>query len=128
VRAFPASAPSLAAVAAATNDFQVNAEDPQSVDGSSPIYSAEDRDVTPPSIRHPQLPPPLFSGVQEDMNTIELIISEAGTVERVRLLSTPKRMADMMLLSGAKTWEFEPASRFGQSVRYRLLLTWAATP
>jgi outer membrane biosynthesis protein TonB len=62
------------------------------------------------------------------MNTIELIVSETGFVERVRLLSTPKRMADMMLLSGAKNWEFEPALKDGQSVRYRLELSWAATP
>ena len=62
------------------------------------------------------------------MNTIELIVSETGTVERVRLVSIPKRMADMMLLSGAKNWEFEPAMKDGQSVRYRLELSWAATP
>ena len=79
-------------------------------------------------MRHPQMPAPLLSGVQAEVNTIELIISEAGTVERVRLLSRPRRMADMMLLSGAKTWEFEPASKRGQSVRYRLLLSWDATP
>jgi hypothetical protein len=121
---------SLVAPAVATADVQANPDGVRSGRDaeSSQIYSSEDRDVTPPGIRHPQLPPPLFSGVQEDMNTIELIISETGTVERVRLLSPPKRMADMMLLSGAKTWSFEPASRQGQSVRYRLLLTWAATP
>jgi outer membrane biosynthesis protein TonB len=62
------------------------------------------------------------------MNTIELIVSETGSVERVRLLSTPKRMPDMMLLSGAKNWVFEPALKDGQSVRYRLELSWAATP
>jgi hypothetical protein len=94
----------------------------------TPIYSSADSDVTPPEIRHPQLPPPFLSGVQADVNTIELIVTEAGNVERVRLLSPPRRMADMMLLSGAKTWQFEPASRAGQSVRYRLLLSWTATP
>jgi TonB family protein len=62
------------------------------------------------------------------MNTIELIVAEDGTVERVQLLSTPKRMADMMLLSGAKNWQFEPAVKDGQPVRYRLELSWAATP
>ena len=92
------------------------------------IYSSADTDVTPPAMRYPQMPPPLLSGVQTDLNTIELIITEAGTVERVRLVSTPRRMADMMLLSGAKMWTFEPASRGGQPVRYRLLLSWNATP
>ena len=93
-----------------------------------PIYSSADQDVTPPEIRQPQMPAPLLSGVRAEVNTIELIISEAGTVERVRLLSRPRRMADMMLLSGAKNWSFAPASKDGQSVRYRLLLSWDATP
>jgi hypothetical protein len=37
-------------------------------------------------------------------------------------------MADMMLLSGAKNWEFDPALKDGQPVKYRLELSWAATP
>ena len=84
--------------------------------------------MTPPAFLHPQLPSPFLSGLQPDMNTLEVIVSETGSVERVRLLSTPKRMADMMLLSNAKNWEFEPALKDGQAVRYRLELSWAATP
>ena len=59
---------------------------------------------------------------------MEVIISEVGTVERVRLVSPPKRMPDMMMLSGAKIWQFQPASKDGRAVRYRLLLSWPATP
>ena len=59
---------------------------------------------------------------------MELIISEDGTVEQVKLLSDPKRMTDMMLLSGAKTWRFDPARREGTPVRYRLVFMWEATP
>jgi hypothetical protein len=95
---------------------------------ATPIYSRRDPNVTPPALLHAQLPSPLLSGFQPDMNTIELIVSETGSVERVRLLSTPKRMPDMMLLSNAKNWEFEPAVKDGQAVRYRLELSWTATP
>jgi hypothetical protein len=95
---------------------------------SPPIYSVADLDVTPPAFMHPQLPAQFLSGLRPDMNTIELIVSEGGIVERVRLVSTPRRMPDMMLLSGAKNWTFEPALKDGQSVRYRLELSWAATP
>lgn len=91
------------------------------------IYSGADPDVTPPAMIDASLPPPLLSEVRE-VNTMELLISERGLVERVRLISKPRRMADMMLLSGAKTWKFEPALKDGLSVRYRLLLSWAATP
>ena len=62
------------------------------------------------------------------MNTIELIVSETGSVERVRLLSTPKRMPDMMLLSNAKTWTFNPALKDGRPVRSRLVLSWFVAP
>jgi len=121
-------APRVPSRAGVQTDATAERSDIDDVGDSSPIYSSADPDVTPPEMRHPQMPAPLLSGVQAEVNTIELIISEAGTVERVRLLSRPRRMADMMLLSGAKTWEFEPASKRGQSVRYRLLLSWDATP
>lgn len=98
------------------------------VSDPSRIYTSADPGVKPPELRWPQLPPPLLTGVRGDVNTMELIISERGAVERVRLLSQPKRMPDMMLLSGAKTWAFQPASKQGQSVRYRLLLSWDAAP
>lgn len=93
----------------------------------STIYSSADHDVQPPMIIDASLPGPILAGVNPT-NTMELVISEQGVVERVRLVSEPHRMADMMLLSGAKTWRFEPASLDGRSVRYRLRLSWAATP
>jgi hypothetical protein len=34
----------------------------------------------------------------------------------------------MMLLSGAKTWRFQPASLSGEPVRYRMVVSWSATP
>jgi len=108
---------SSGAVATSRNAFEV-----------TPIYSQSDSNVTPPAFLYPQLPPQTLSGFQPDMNTIELIVSETGTVERVRLLSTPKRMPDMMLLSNAKNWVFEPALKDGRTVRYRLELSWTATP
>jgi len=84
--------------------------------------------VEPPEISFPQLPAPLLMGIRAEVNTIELVVSEAGTVERVRLVSPPRRMADMMMLSSAKTWRFEPASKQGISVRYRLVVSWNISP
>ncbi|NOT25189.1 MAG: hypothetical protein HOP16_03705 [Acidobacteria bacterium] len=91
-----------------------------------PVFSRSDPDVVPPVFLSLQLPGQVMGGVRPEMNTIELVVSETGTVERVRLLSTPRRMADMMLLSGAKNWEFKPALKDGQAVRYRLELSWTA--
>jgi outer membrane biosynthesis protein TonB len=58
---------------------------------------------------------------------MEIIIGGNGSVERVRLVSQPRRMTDMMLLSGAKSWRFAPASKNGLPVRYRMAFAWAAT-
>jgi hypothetical protein len=36
-------------------------------------------------------------------------------------------MTDMLLLSGAKLWKFEPATKDGQPVRYRTTVSWQTT-
>ena len=51
-----------------------------------------------------------------------------GSVERVQLVGDPSRMPDMMLLSGAKTWRFAPATKDGEAVRYQEILTWMGRP
>ena len=57
---------------------------------------------------------------------IELDISPTGAVDRVRLISPAMRMTDMMILSAAKTWIFQPASQDGQPVPYRMTLKWVS--
>ena len=71
---------------------------------------------------------PLFRGMVPDMNTMEMVVSEQGRVEQVRLLTPAKRMTDVLLLSGAKTWKFAPAVRDGQPVRYRTMFSWPSIP
>jgi hypothetical protein len=94
------------------------------------IYSRDDGDVQPPVMVSPQLPPPLMVGTPSEgvLNRMELVVAADGTVERVRLMDTPRRMADMMLLSGAKLWKFTPAVRKGEPVRYRTIVSWSAFP
>jgi len=94
------------------------------------IYSQDDADVVPPSLVLPQLPMPLVTVEHRapTVNSMELLVSADGSVERVRLVDGPRRMPDMMLLSGAKTWKFEPARKDGVPVRYRTVLSWTVTP
>lgn len=94
----------------------------------SPIYSPDDPDVTPAVLLSTKEAGPVLRGMHSDMNTMELIVSELGRVEEVRLLSPAKRMTDMLLLSGAKTWRFSPALRNGQPVRYRTMFSWPTVP
>jgi len=61
------------------------------------------------------------------VNTMEVVISKLGRVEEARLTAPPKRMTDMLLLSGAKMWKFTPAMKDGQPVRYRTMVSWETT-
>jgi hypothetical protein len=93
------------------------------------IYTSADAGINPPKMLYPQLPPPplVVSTSDNSVNVMEIIIGGNGSVERVRLVSQPRRLTDMMLLSGAKSWRFAPASKNGLPVRYRMAFAWAAT-
>jgi hypothetical protein len=99
-------------------------------DAEDRIYSGADADVRPPTMRFPQLPPPLMiSSTRPDLvNRMEILVAPDGSVERVQLIGSPARMTDMMLLSGAKLWKFSPATKDGEPVRYRTFVTWSGFP
>ena len=59
-------------------------------------------------------------------NALELLITETGVVQRVKMLSPPARMPDIMLLSAAKNWKFQPALKDGRPVSYRLTFNWVS--
>jgi hypothetical protein len=91
------------------------------------VYSAQDRDVIPPQTDE-KLPGPTISAWTTRRNVMEVIVSQTGAVERVRMVTPPQRMPDMFVLSRAKVWMFKPAMKDGRPVRYRLLLTWEVNP
>jgi hypothetical protein len=91
------------------------------------IYSEQDRDVVPPYTSE-ALPGPTISSWTTRTNAMEVIVSETGAVERVRMVRVPQRMPDTFVLSRAKVWKFTPAMKDGRPVRYRLLLTWEVNP
>ena len=94
------------------------------------IYTSADEGISPPKMLYPQLPPPplVVSASSHNVNVMEIVIGGDGSVERVKLVSPPRRLTDMMLLSGAKSWRFAPASKNGLPVRYRMAFSWATTP
>jgi outer membrane biosynthesis protein TonB len=55
-------------------------------------------------------------------SVFDLLIDQYGHVEQVRLVSPANRFRDRILVSAAKAWQFQPATRDGQPVRYRLRL------
>jgi outer membrane biosynthesis protein TonB len=62
----------------------------------------------------------------ESLGRIELIIAADGSVESVKLVGSPYHVQSAMLLSAAKAWQFQPALKEGQPVRYRKTIWIAA--
>jgi outer membrane biosynthesis protein TonB len=60
------------------------------------------------------------------LGALEIVVGVDGLVVSARLVPTSNRYQDRMMVSAAKTWRFAPARRYGQPVRYRLLMpiTW----
>jgi hypothetical protein len=82
-------------------------------------------EIVPPRLLDPvRLPSWAQPADRMSTNIIELDIAATGSVRRVRLLSPPARLTDMMILSAAKTWLFEPASSGGRAVPYTMTLNW----
>ena len=107
-----------------TQPAEVLAIEPVLADES--IYTAADVDVSRPSPHPSHIPWQWPHGVSRT-ETLEVVISQRGEVERIKLVSPPRRMVDVMALSAAKMWTFDPALKDGAPVRYRLVLTPGAT-
>ena len=102
-----------------TTAFPGNSTEVAVPDGER-IFSSSSEGVSPPVGVRPQLPRELPADLTPDQLTrLELIVSEAGTVDSVKLLGTPRTVHDFMFVSAAKAWLFQPALKDGQPVRYR---------
>jgi hypothetical protein len=107
-----------------TQPTEVLAIEPVRADES--IYTAADVDVSRPNPHPSHVPWQWPHGVSRT-EMLEVVISQRGEVERIKLLSPPRRMVDVMALSAAKMWTIDPALKDGAPVRYRLVLTPGAT-
>jgi outer membrane biosynthesis protein TonB len=86
------------------------------------LYSSTDAGVEPPAWRSPPVSASQLAGSTTHVPALELIVGPDGTVERARLLRSSRHLPDMMILSSAKMWKFEPARLDGEPVRYRLVV------
>jgi TonB family protein len=85
------------------------------------IYTADMDGVVPPVLIRPQLPSRPQSDVSpEKVGILEIVVSTTGAVERVQLISPSNRYYDRMIVAAAKAWPFEPATKDGRPVRYRM--------
>jgi TonB family protein len=89
------------------------------------IYTALDKDVTPPvptSQRLPQWPSGLMTFLPAATGLLELVIDETGRVESVALRQSLNRIYDALLVEAAKAWRYKPAVKEGQPVKFRKLV------
>jgi periplasmic protein TonB len=87
------------------------------------VYSAGADGVEPAVLLRPHLPsrPPASVTVRE-LGILELLVSQTGGVDQVRLVSSEARFHDRMIVAAAKSWRFQPATKDGSPVRSRVLI------
>jgi len=90
----------------------------------TPIYSWTSEGVSPPTMVLPRMPAAAFPEPGDDLNDrpyLEVLVNEQGSVDAVRLRGN-LRSSDVvrhgMMMAPAKAWQFTPATRNGQPVRY----------
>ena len=83
------------------------------------VYTAEDQRVTPPVTIRQGLPQPPSDMVTGSQGAVEVVISEAGTVERVVMRRSLGSRYDRLVLETARQWKYEPAMFEGRPVKFR---------
>lgn len=97
--------------------------------GSALLYSDGAPGVVPPVAVRPQLPSDLPAGLTDaEIGRVELTIGIDGLVEVAKIVGTPPTIHESMLLSAAKAWRFQPATRNGVPVRFRTVIAVARGP
>jgi len=83
-------------------------------------YTAQDEEVSPPALLRPRLPQVPPTGVRlAELPRVDLVVTQSGEVEWVRLWPANVGVHSAMMLSAIKNWRFEPARKDGRAVRYR---------
>jgi tetratricopeptide (TPR) repeat protein len=111
----PAPAPVSAVTAAA-------APAPAAAPAERRIYTSDDADVKPPIELQRQMPSWTPTSATQKISTfkgaVRVVIDEKGMVESADMLSSVYPTYNVLLLKAAKTWRYQPATRFGAAVRY----------
>lgn len=86
------------------------------------VFDAGDDKVRPARLLRPQLPEIPLGTPLEALGMFEFVVNTRGTVDRIRLVRSPvdRQYRDIMLMPAAKAWIFQPATKDGSPVRYRL--------
>jgi TonB family protein len=83
------------------------------------VYSAEDREVTPPVIVNQALPPFQGTIIASRTGMLDVLISETGEIESAVMSQTVTSAYDRLALNAARMWRFKPAMVNGVPVKFR---------
>ena len=88
------------------------------------VFGEDDSDVTRPIPIYPRQLGRLPAGTQpSDVGVIEVVVNEFGKVESTSVVNPPRSLDEALVmtmsLSAVKSWQFHPALREGQRVKYR---------
>jgi TonB family protein len=96
------------------------------------IYTDADHDVTPPVDVIKTLPEWNPSNPQwrkfELSGVIRIVIDESGKVESAVLVKSVHESYDPLLLAAARQWQFKPARKNGQPVKYQKVVSVLLAP
>jgi TonB family protein len=83
------------------------------------VYTAEDREVTPPVIVNQALPPFQGTIIAPRTGMLDVLISETGEIESAVMTQTVTSAYDRIALNAARMWRFKPATVNGVPVKFR---------
>jgi TonB family protein len=89
------------------------------------IYTADDREVTPPAVVRQDIPRILPSTIAmaRSRGLVDVVIDELGRVVGLTIRNSIHPTFDAQLLAAAKDWKYKPAMLDGQPVKYRRLIS-----
>lgn len=87
------------------------------------VFSAADIDVTAPQTIRQQVPTVPYTlsrtmAASQASGVLEVLIDEKGNVEQAVMRQTVNPIFDAAVLAAARSWQYRPATKDGQAVRY----------
>ena len=88
------------------------------------VYSRPGAGIVGPRLLSRGFPATTPAGVPANrVGTVELIVGRLGDVEFVKLYTPLNRYHERMIVSAVKAWRYQPATKDGRPVRFRLTVT-----
>jgi len=88
-----------------------------------PLYDSSSTEVTAPVVVSQQVPPvpPALRPVMKAgrAGVLDLVIDARGNVERAVMRDSVNAIYDKLVLTAARSWKYQPATRNGTPVRYQ---------